>query len=69
MSNNPPKKREFSFNGRLLDDPDPNMPVEKVLEFHAILHTELTNAGVKGPTITAGGVAQYKFEVRLGDKG
>lgn len=62
-----PGKRSFNFNGMILDDPDPAMPPEKVLEFHALLHAELTNATVKGPTVGPDGTTAYKVEVKIGD--
>ena len=33
MDTNTPEKRIFNFNGMVLEDPDPTMPPEKVLEF------------------------------------
>ena len=35
-----PVKRNFNFNGLKLDDPDPSMPPEKVLEFHSLLRAD-----------------------------
>lgn len=62
-----PAKRTFHYNGMILNDPDPAMPPEQVLEFHALLHAELTNATLKGPSIGADGVQSYKVEVKIGD--
>ena len=70
MSNEPatvPAKRNFNYNGMKLEDPDPSMPPEQVLEFHALLHAELTNAKLKGPNIGADGLQTYQVEVRIGD--
>ena len=60
-------KRTFNYNGMKLEDPDPSMPPEQVLEFHALLHAELTNAALKGPNIGADGLQTYQVEVRIGD--
>ncbi len=62
-----PVKRTFNYNGMNLDDPDPSMPPEQVLEFHALLHAELTNATQKGPSVGADGSQIYKVEVKIGD--
>lgn len=62
-----PVKRAFNYNGMNLDDPDPFMPPEQVLEFHALLHAELTNATLKGPSVGADGSQTYKVEVKIGD--
>lgn len=62
-----PVKRTFNYNGMNLDDPDPSMPPEQVLEFHALLHAELTNATLKGPSVGADGSQIYKIEVKIGD--
>jgi len=62
-------KRKFTFNGMELADPDPKMSPEKVCEFHSLLHTELTNATVKGPTKNAAGEDEYKFTVNVGKFG
>ena len=66
-SNNTPAKRIFNFNGMVLDDPDPSMSPEKVLEFYAPLHAELNNAELKGPSIGSDGTKSYKVEVKIGD--
>jgi len=62
-----PPKRSFNYNGMQLDDPDPSMPPEKVIEFHALLHAELTNATVKGPSTGGDGTQNYQVEVQIGD--
>jgi hypothetical protein len=43
------------------------MPPEKVIEFHALLHAELTNATVKGPSTGGDGTQNYQVEVQIGD--
>ena len=65
-TNTTPETRIFNFNGRVLEDPDPSMPPEKVLEFYATLHAELNNAKLKGPSIGADGKKSYKVEVQIG---
>lgn len=64
---NTPAKRTFRFNGMVLDDPDPNMTPEKVIEFYTPLHAELNNSFLKGPAIGADGTKTYKIEVKIGD--
>ena len=59
-------KRRFVFNGMVLDDPDPGMTPMKVAEFYSLLHAELTNVTVKGPTRTADGFDEYKFTAQVG---
>ena len=44
------RPRKFVFNGMQLADPDPKMTPQKVAEFHSLLHAELTNVTIKGPT-------------------
>ena len=61
-----PVKRRFVFNGMVLDDPDPGMTPMKVAEFYSLLHSELTNVTVKGPTRTADGFDEYKFNAQVG---
>ena len=74
-----PTKRKVKQNERhnhnlsrqtKLEDPDPSMPPEKVLEFHALLnHPELTNAQLKGPIIGTNGEQTYKVELKVGKDG
>ena len=58
---NEARPRKFVFNGMQLADPDPKMMPQKVAEFHSLLHAELTNVTIKGPTKTADGFDEYKF--------
>ena len=62
-------KRRFIFNGMTLADPDPKMTPQKVAEFYALLHSELTNVTVKGPTGTADGFDEYTFKTNVGNFG
>ena len=58
------RPRKFVFNGMQLADPDPKMTPQKVAEFHSLLHAELTNVTIKGPTKTADGFDEYTDESR-----
>ena len=42
------------------------MTPQKVAEFHSLLHVELTNVTIKGPTKTADGFDEYKFIPQIG---
>ncbi len=60
------RPRKFVFNGMQLADPDPKMTPQKVAEFHSLLHAELTNVTIKGPTKTADGFDEYTFVQQVG---
>lgn len=60
-------KRIINYNGMKLEDIDPSLPIEKVLEFHIPLRAELTNTTLKGPSIGADGTLTYHVEARIGD--
>lgn len=60
------RPRKFVFNGMQLADPDPKMMPQKVAEFHSLLHAELTNVTIKGPTKTEDGFDEYKFIPQVG---
>ena len=55
------RPRKFVFNGMQLADPDPKMTPQKVAEFHSLLHAELTNVTVKGPTKTTDSMNTNSF--------
>lgn len=61
-------KRTFVFNGINLQDPDPTMSVNRVLDFWSGTHPALVNAVVEGPVFT-GGKQKYEFRIARGDKG
>lgn len=61
-------KRIFSYDGEKLDDTNPNLGVNQILEQYATVYPELINATVVGPEIKRDEL-HYKFEVQLGDKG
>ena len=54
--------RIFSYNGKVLEDPVPNEPVKKAMEILSVMHPELNNAVLKGPTVGRDGVKHYKIE-------
>ena len=64
-----PKKRIFNYNGKQLEDPDPTMTPQQVLEFHTLLNAELTNSELKGPVVGSDGVESYNLEVKIGTDG
>ena len=59
--------RIFSYNGKVLEDPVPNEPVKKAMEILSVMHPELNNAVLKGPTVGRDGVKHYKIEKRGGN--
>ncbi len=61
-----PVTRNFNFNGMVLKDPDPKMTPQKVAEFYSMLHAELTNVKVKGPTKDVTGADVYEFIPQTG---
>jgi PRTRC genetic system protein C len=60
--------REFSFNGIKLADPNPDLPVEKVREIHAMTYPEITTAAIEGPE-PRGNRLVYTFSRAVGTKG
>lgn len=61
-------KRQFKHGNRQLDDPDPNMAPEEVMQFYAGTYPELTTSNVHGPKME-GDVAVYEFKTTVGTKG
>ena len=61
-------KRQFKYGNRQLDDPDPNMAPEEVMQFYAGTYPELTTSNVHGPKME-GDVAVYEFKTTVGTKG
>ncbi len=61
-------KRQFKHGNRQLDDPDPNMTPEEVMQFYAGTYPELTTSNVHGPKME-GDVAVYEFKTTVGTKG
>ena len=52
--------REFVFNNIHLPDPNPELPIEKVREIHAMTYPEVSTAAVEGPEIL-GNRLRYTF--------
>ncbi len=61
-------KRQFKYGNRQLDDPDPNMTPEEVMQFYAGTYPELTTSNVHGPKME-GETAVYEFKTTVGTKG
>lgn len=61
-------KRQFKHGNRQLDDPDPEMTPEEVMQFYAGTYPELTTSNVHGPKME-GEVAVYEFKTTVGTKG
>ena len=51
-----------------MDDPDPEMTPEEVMQFYAGTYPELTTSNVHGPKME-GEVAVYEFKTTVGTKG
>lgn len=66
-------KRVFSFKkaGKeiKLEDPDPQMPPQKVGIFYSNIYPELVNSSVSGPKYTDNGEAVYTLSATIGTKG
>lgn len=63
-----PLKREFSFSGIRLPDPNPNLPVEEVRAIYATQYPDVATASISGPEAIAGKL-RYTFERAIGSKG
>lgn len=61
-------KRQFSFAGLKLPDPDPRMSVEEVRGVLALQYPEIATATVTGPE-AVGEMLKYTFERAIGSKG
>lgn len=61
-------KRQFSFAGLKLPDPDPRMSVEEVRGVLALQYPEIATATVTGPE-AVGETLKYTFERVIGSKG
>src|ERR1039457_2362629 len=60
--------REFVFNNIHLPDPNPELPIEKVREIHAMTYPEISTAAVEGPE-PVGNRLRYTFSRAVGTKG
>jgi PRTRC genetic system protein C len=63
-----PVVRVFSYNGRVLPDPDPELSPERVKTHYATIYPDLTNATVSGGGFE-GGQQVYAFQRSIGTKG
>lgn len=65
-------KRSFIIKNNkkeiVLKDPNPNMEPVDVMRFYSGQYPELTSSNVSGPKIKDG-IAEYKFQTIIGDKG
>ena len=60
--------RQFLYNGKAYDDPDPALSVDEVRKYLADFYEELTNADAEEQT-QADGTLQVTFRRRVGTKG
>ena len=63
-----PMRREFSFNGLKLPDPNPTMSVEDVRGVLSMQYPEIATAAISGPE-PVGDTMKYTFERAIGSKG
>ncbi|MDF2189318.1 PRTRC system protein C [Paraflavitalea sp. CAU 1676] len=52
----------------ILPDPNPDMTIEEVLQFHSGSYPELTTSTISGP-VPDGNKAVYTFKTTVGTKG
>ena len=63
-----PMRREFSFQGIKLGDPDSKMTVEDVRGVLSLQYPEIATAAISGPE-AVGDTMKYTFERAIGSKG
>jgi PRTRC genetic system protein C len=63
-----PMRREFSFQGLKLPDPNPQLTVEDVRGVLALQYPEIATAAITGPE-PVGDTLKYTFERAIGSKG
>jgi len=63
-----PMRREFSFAGLKLPDPNPKMSVEDVRGILSMQYQEIATAAISGPE-PVGDTMKYTFERAIGSKG
>jgi PRTRC genetic system protein C len=61
-------RREFSFQGLKLPDPDPKMTVEDVRGGFAMQYPKFATVAISGPE-AVGDTMNYAFERAIGSKG
>ncbi len=60
-------RREFSFQGVKLPDPQPQMSIEDVRGILAMQYPEIATAAISGPE-AVGDTLRYTFERAIGSK-
>lgn len=60
--------RVFMYNGRTLQDPDPEMTPDEARQFYSAIHPELLNASVEDQGFV-GDAHSYEFKRSVGSKG
>ena len=60
--------RVFKHKDIILNDPNPSISKDDVLDFYSNQYPELTNAHVTGPTVV-NDTLQYEFSTSVGTKG
>lgn len=61
-------KRVFKLGNVELQDPNPDMSPEEIMNFYSNKYPELTTSNVHGPAIV-NGRAEYEFKTTVGTKG
>jgi len=61
-------RREFSFLGVKLPDPNPQMSIEDIRGLLAMQYPEIATASITGPE-AVGDTLRYTFERAIGSKG
>ena len=61
-------RREFSFLGVKLPDPNPQMSIEDIRGLLAMQYPEIATAAISGPE-AVGDTLRYTFERAIGSKG
>jgi len=61
-------QRIIYFDQQQLDDPDPALSIEEVLEYYAEIYPILTQAAIEGPELRDEGMV-YTFRKAVGTKG
>ena len=61
-------ERQFSFGGRIIPDPNPELTPEAVREFLTLQHPEMSTATIVGPE-AVGRYLRYTIQRSIGSKG
>ena len=62
-------KRAFKYEDVELDDINPELPPEQILEHYCLLYPELTNATIKTKGLDERGMQRFEFDLNIGTKG